>query len=90
MDRLPALSGDALIEQMREECERMIRDVAAAVNAAPEGCVINGSEEQVRDRVGEFRQKVYQRALQMRVDAAEAAFPPEGPADSASSAGQGP
>lgn len=89
MDRLPALSADSLIERTREEFERMIREVAAAVNAAPEGRVISGSEEQVRDRLAEFRQKVYQTALQMRVDAAEAAFSPGGPPDSTSPAEQG-
>jgi hypothetical protein len=89
MDRLPALSADALIERTREEFERMIREVAAAVNAAPEGRVISGSEEQVRDRLGEFRQRVYQAALQMRVDAAQAAFSPGGHPDSASPTEQG-
>jgi len=90
MDGLPALSADALMERMRAEFEQMVRDVASAVNAAPEGRVINGSEEQVRDRLGEFRQRVYQAALQMRVDAAEAAFSPGGPSDSPSTARQGP
>jgi hypothetical protein len=90
MDGLPALSADGLIERMRGEVEQMLRDVASTVNAAPEGRVINGSEEQVRDRLGEFRQRVYQTALQMRVDAAEAAFSPDRPSNSASPAGQGP
>lgn len=89
MDRLPALSANELIERTREQFERLMREVAAAVNAAPEGRVINGSEEQVRDLLGEFRREVYQTALQMRVDAAEAAFSPGGPADGVLQAGQG-
>jgi len=89
MDRLPELSADELMERTRGQFERLMREVAAAVNAAPEGRVINGSEEQVRDLLGEFRRAVYQTALQMRVDAAEAAFSPGGPADSPAEAGQG-
>jgi hypothetical protein len=86
MDRLPALSADALIEQTREEYEQLMREVAAVVNAAPEGRVIKDSEEQVRDLIGKFRAGVYQKALQGRVDAAEAAFSPGGPSGSRSQA----
>jgi hypothetical protein len=81
MDRLPELSAEQLIERTREHFEQLMRAVAATVNAAPAGRVINGSEEKVRDLLGEFRRGVYQTALQMRVDAAEAAFSPGGPAD---------
>ncbi len=89
MDRLPALSAEELIERTRGEFERLMREVAAAVNAAPAGRVINGSEEQVRDLLGDFRRGVYEMALQMRVDAAEAAFSPSGSAHGPSQAGQG-
>lgn len=89
MDRLPELSAEGLMERTRGQVERLMRDVAAAVNVAREGRVINDSEEQVRDLLGEFRREVYQTALQMRVDAAEAAFSPGGPADSPAQAGQG-
>lgn len=89
MDRLPELSADELIARTRGQFEQLMRKVAAAVNAAPMGRVINGSEEQVRDLLGEFRRGVYETALQMRVDAAEAAFPPSGSAHGPSQAGQG-
>jgi len=89
MDRLPELSADELIERTRGQFEQLMREVAEAVNAAPAGRVINGSEEQVRDLLGEFRRGVYETALQMRVDAAEAAFPPSGSANGPSQAGQG-
>ncbi len=90
MDRLPEFSPEALIERTRERFERLMREVAAAVNAAPAGKVIRGSEEQVRDLLGEFRRGVYETALQMRVDAAEAAFSPSGPTNSPAQAEQGP
>ena len=89
MDRLPELSSDELMARTRGQFEQLMREVAVAVNGAPEGRVINGSEEQVRDLLGEFRRVVYQTALQMRVDAAEAAFSPGGPGDSPSQAEQG-
>ena len=47
MDRLPELSADELIERTRGQFEQLMREVAAAVNAAPEGRVISGSEEPV-------------------------------------------
>lgn len=90
MERLPEVSAEQLIARTREQFERLMREVAAAVNAAPTGRVIRDSEEQVRDLLGEFRRGVYQTVLQMQVDAAEAAFSPGGPADAASQAGQGP
>ena len=89
MDRLPELSADALLARTRGQFEQLMREVAAAVNGPPAGRVVNGSEEQVRDLLEEFRRGVYETALQMRVDAAEAAFSPGGPADGASPAEQG-
>lgn len=89
MDGLPEMSAEGLIERTRGQFEQLMREVAAAVNAAPDGRVINGSEEQVRDLLGEFRREVYQTALQMRVDAAEAAFSPSGLTNGPAQAGQG-
>ena len=75
----PSLSADALLDQLRGRFEQMCRDVAAAVNQAPAGQVINASEEKVRDLLADFRQATFQAALQLRTDAAQAAFPPSGP-----------
>ena len=78
MDRLPKLETAQLVERMRSEFEQLMTQVAQAVNDAPPGRVIADSEEQVRDLLGEFRRSTYQAALQLRVDAAEAAFSPGG------------
>ena len=76
------LSRDEYIRQMRREFEETLGKVADAVNQAPPGKVIAASEEAVRDLFAGLREKAYQAALQMRLDAAEAAFPPSGgPAD---------
>ena len=87
----PTFSADALLNQLRGRFEQLCQDVSAAVNAAPAGQVINGSEEQVRDLLADFRQATYQAALQLRTDAAQAAFSPSAaPADRNALAEQGP
>jgi hypothetical protein len=78
MDRLPWFETDRLTERMRDEFEQLMKQVAQAVNDAVPGRVIVDSEEQVRDLLGEFRRRTYEAALQLRVDAAEAAFSPGG------------
>jgi len=72
---------ESFVASMRRETEKMLREVMEAVNKAPDGAWINGSESQVRDLLGEYRRRVFERALQMKVDAAEGAFPPGGPGD---------
>jgi hypothetical protein len=79
MDPLPPLDADALAALLRERFDHLCRGVADAVNRAPTGQVLNHSEEAVRDLLADFRQEVYQAAVQLRIDAAEAAFSPGGP-----------
>lgn len=80
MESTPKLSRDAFIAQMREKIEDALGKVADAVNEAPPGRIIAGSEEQVRDVFADLRKDAFETALQMRLDAAEAAFSPsEGP-----------
>ena len=82
MDRQPQLSPEALREHLRADFERLCQQVADAVNQAPPGQVINASEEKVRDLFADFRHRAYQAAVQARLDAAQAAFPPAtAPAD---------
>jgi len=78
MDSVPVIKVEAYVEQMRGITEELLRGVATAVNEAPNGAWINGSEMEVRDLLGEFRRKAYETALQMRIDAAQAAFSPGG------------
>ena len=63
-------------ESMKLDAEQLLKDVMEAVNQAPDGDWIGGSEEQVRERFAKFRTQVFEAALQARIDAAEAAFPP--------------
>jgi len=64
--------------------EELLGKVADAVNAAAPGQIITGSEEKVRDLFADLRRQAFEQAVQMRMDAAEAAFPPsEGSGDAA-------
>ena len=59
----------------------MLREVMEAVNKAPDGAWISGSEGQVRELMGDYRRRVYEAALQAKADAVEGAFSPDGPSD---------
>ena len=90
MEGRPQITPEQLIAALRAEFEQAMRQVAQAVNAAPDGQWIAGSEEPVREVLGEFRRKAYERAVQLRIAAAEAAFSPSGrPAQRPAAAPQG-
>jgi hypothetical protein len=76
MERLMTMDEDQYVSQMQAECRRIMKRVAAAVNEAPTGNVISGSEIAVRDLFAELRQKAFEMAVQMRTDAHESAFSP--------------
>jgi hypothetical protein len=71
MDGLAKISKEELIRRMRAEFEKTMAEVTAAVNDAPDGHLIDGSEERCRDVLGEFRRQAYETAVQMRVEATE-------------------
>jgi hypothetical protein len=76
MESTPQISRDEFIAQMRQKMEEALGRVADAINEAPPGHIISGSEEEVRDVFADLRQQAFEMGLQMRVNAAEAAFPP--------------
>jgi hypothetical protein len=91
VDKQPELSSQALMEQMRGRFEQLCQEVAAAVNQAQPGQVINQSEEKVRDLLADFRQATFEAAIQLRLQAAQAAFPPSAaPPDAKAPEQQGP
>jgi hypothetical protein len=75
-DSLPKLDRSALLAELLMEAERTVQEVADAVDGAPAGRIIRDSEEKARDALDRFRQIVYERTLQAKITAAEAAFPP--------------
>jgi hypothetical protein len=88
MERSPRVSPQQFAESMKQEFEEFATKVMDAVNDAPDGRWIAGSEEQVRDLCAEMRRKIFERALQKRLDAAEAAFPPSARSDDGQAAGE--
>lgn len=88
METSPKVSPQQFAESMKGEFEEFAKQVMEAVNDASDGQWIAGSEEQVRDLCAEMRKKVFERAVQKRVDAAEAAFPPSARPDDAQAVGQ--
>jgi len=76
MEPMPKLDRQAYIDQMRQQMETMLGQVADAINNAKDGEIIAGSECQVRDLFATLRQQAFEVGLQMRTDTAEAAFSP--------------
>jgi hypothetical protein len=76
MNSTPQMSRQQFIDRMRQKVEEAVGRVADAVNEAPPGQILAGSEEEVRDLFADLRRDAYEMAVQMRVDAAGAAFPP--------------
>jgi hypothetical protein len=76
MEPMPKMSREEYLDVMRQKMEAMLGQIADAINNAPDGYIISGSEEKVRDLFADVRQQAFELGLQMRVDAAEAAFPP--------------
>ena len=77
----PHVPPQEFADSMKQDMEQYLKEVMEAVNNAADGEWIAGSEEQVRDITGAMRQRIFERAVQKRIDAAEAAFPPSAPSD---------
>ena len=77
-DELPELDRGRLRAEMLAEFEQTLKEVADAVDSARAGRLIRDSEEPARDAIDRFRQRLYERAVQAKMDAAEAAFSPSG------------
>ena len=88
MSTSPKVSPEEFVTSMREEVDQYLQQIMEAVNQAPDGDWISGSEEKVRDIAAAMRQRVYEQAVQKRVDAADAAFPPSAPSDDRQAAGE--
>jgi hypothetical protein len=76
MDRLLRMDKDQFVAEMQLEVRRLLGEVADAVNNAPDGNVINGSEMAVRDAMVELQRRAFEKAVQMRIDSTESSFSP--------------
>ena len=84
----PKVPPQELVESMKDEIDQYVKEIMEAVNLAPDGEWIAGSEERVRNLSAEMRRRIFERAVQKRIDAAEAAFPPSAPSDDRKTTGQ--
>ena len=79
-----------LEQAMRGEFKQLLQETAEALNKARDGAIIADSELIVRDAMARFRQKVFEKAVQMKADkAAEAAFSPSTQRGGDAAKGQG-
>jgi hypothetical protein len=84
----PRVPPEEFADSMKQEMEQYLKEVMEAVNGAADGEWIAGSEERVRDLSAEVRRRVFEAAVQKRVDAAEAAFPPSARSDDGQTTGE--
>lgn len=78
MQGLPQVSVGTVKEFLHSRVDELAEKLVESMNQAQPGRLIADTEEVVRKLIHEFGQAAYQAALQQKVDAAEAAFPPSG------------
>jgi len=71
------MTGKALKGALGTELEALLEEVAQTMNQARPGKIIADSEEGVRDATGEFRRRLYEKALELR-QKQDGAFSPSG------------
>jgi hypothetical protein len=77
MSKEARISAAELEQSLQLEWQELLARTARALNEARAGAIIADSEEIVRQAMAEFRQKVYERGVQLLADkAAKAAFSP--------------
>lgn len=73
----PRITAEQLQALMQGDFQELTRQMADAINQAKAGRIIADSEEPVRDAHAEFRQRAYQRAMNLlQSGAAQEAFSP--------------
>jgi hypothetical protein len=71
------ITADELLGALDLDLKAMAQKVADALNNATPGAIIAESEEPVRDANAEFRQRLYQKGIDL-LEAKQEAFSPSG------------
>lgn len=71
------ISKKQLKSLLGDDMDELLEEVAQAMNRARPGSIINDSEELVRMAAGEFRRRLFEKALELR--GASEAFSPSAP-----------
>src|SRR5512146_1459270 len=90
MDRLIQVERERLAAEMRQDWEQTLAQVMDAVNAAKEGRLIADSERPVLELMRGLQKRLFEAALQLRVDSTESAFSPSAGRGGKAQAHQGP
>lgn len=69
------ITAKELQAALDQELQEMFQEIATAMNYARAGSIIADSEEPVRDANAKFKQKIYQKALDL-LQQKQGAFPP--------------
>ena len=89
-DKEVRIEPEELKRAMAAEFEQLLQETADALNKARDGAIIADSEWIVREAMARFRQKVFEKAVQMKADkAAKAAFSPSAQRQGRAAKGQG-
>ena len=72
------VSAEELKRVLAEDYDRLVEEIAEAMNAAKDGRIIADSEEPVRDAAAVFRERMFEKALSLLQEKQEA-FSPSGP-----------
>jgi len=76
-DKEVRIEPGELREAVKGDFEQMLKQTADALNRARDGAIIADSEMIVREALARFRQKVFEKGVQLKADkAAKAAFSP--------------
>ena len=79
MDALPKLSDEQVQQlklQFHRKVDHFVDELVPSVDTAAFGRLIADSEEPVRKAIHAFGKAAYEAALQQKIDALEASFPP--------------
>ena len=78
MSKRVEVSVERLKGEMLAAFEEAMARVMTAVNEAPDGNVMGGSEHEVRRLMDEFKRRTFEAATQLAADSKGSAFSPSG------------
>jgi hypothetical protein len=81
MDAFPKVSAEELKRFLHSKVDDVAEKIIESMNAARVGELISDTEEPVRRTLHEFGRAAFEAAVQQKLSAAEAAFPPSGGCD---------
>ena len=90
MDRLIQVERERLADELRADLTAVMGQVMDAVNAARDGRLIQDSERPVLELMRDLQKRVYEKALQLRIDSTESSFSPSAAGQRQTQAQQGP